>query len=252
MSPHWIRPWRLTPMPRLRLACFPHAGGSASFFRHWSDHLPADIDLIALQYPGREERFNQTPATRLADLADGAADALREFADTPLVLFGHSLGAALAYETALRLESAGVALRHLFVSAHPAPHRQRGGALHRGDEAALLADIQRQGGASELLEDAKLRALFLPILRADYQVIETYQRVPPIALDCSLDVLLGERDEEVSRAEAHAWEDASRQPVALRRFPGGHFYLTEMRDAVIEHLLHRLAHPSHRSREIAR
>ncbi|MDU3291436.1 MAG: pyochelin biosynthesis editing thioesterase PchC, partial [Pseudomonas aeruginosa] len=134
MSAAWVRPFRLTPMPRLRLACFPHAGGSASFFRSWSERLPPDIDLLALQYPGREDRFNEAPATCLEDLADGAALALRDFADAPLALFGHSLGAALAYETALRLENAGAPLRHLFVSAHPAPHRQRGGALHRGDE----------------------------------------------------------------------------------------------------------------------
>ena len=251
MSAAWVRPFRLTPMPRLRLACFPHAGGSASFFRSWSERLPPDIDLLALQYPGREDRFNEAPATRLEDLADGAALALRDFADAPLALFGHSLGAALAYETALRLESAGAPLRHLFVSAHPAPHRQRGGALHRGDEAALLEDVRRQGGASELLEDADLRALFLPILRADYQAIETYRRAQPIALACALDVLLGEHDEEVSAAEAQAWSDASRTPARLRRFPGGHFYLSEGRDAVIEHLLRRLAHPDALSREVA-
>lgn len=210
MSAAWVRPFRLTPMPRLRLACFPHAGGSASFFRSWSERLPPDIDLLALQYPGREDRFNEAPATRLEDLADGAALALRDFADAPLALFGHSLGAALAYETALRLES-----------------------------------------ASELLEDADLRALFLPILRADYQAIETYRRAQPIALACALDVLLGEHDEEVSAAEAQAWSDASRTPARLRRFPGGHFYLSEGRDAVIEHLLRRLAHPDALSREVA-
>ncbi|RRY43064.1 thioesterase [Pseudomonas aeruginosa] len=251
MSAAWVRPFRLTPMPRLRLACFPHAGGSASFFRSWSERLPPDIDLLALQYPGREDRFNEAPTTRLEDLADGAALALRDFADAPLALFGHSLGAALAYETALRLESAGAPLRHLFVSAHPAPHRQRGGALHRGDEAVLLEDVRRQGGASELLEDADLRALFLPILRADYQAIETYRRAQPIALACARAVLLGAHDAEVSAAEAQAWSDASRTPARLRRFPGGHFYLSERRDAVIEHLLRRLAHPDALSREVA-
>lgn len=123
--------------------------------------------------------------------------------------------------------------------------------MHRGDEAALLEDVRRQGGASELLEDADLRALFLPILRADYQAIETYRRAQPIALVCALDVLLGEHDEEVSAAEAQAWSDASRTPARLRRFPGGHFYLSEGRDAVIEHLLRRLAHPDALSREVA-
>lgn len=247
----WIRPYRLTPMPRLRLACFPHAGGSASFFRAWCDRLPADVDLLVLQYPGREDRFNEAPSTRMACLAKGAGQALREFVDAPLALFGHSLGAALAYETALHLEGAGVPLRHLFVSAHPAPHRQRSGELHRGDEAALLEDVRRQGGTCELLENPDLRALFLPILRADYQVIETYRRAQPIPLACPIDVLLGDRDEEVSDAEAQAWESASRHSLGLKRFPGGHFYLVEQCDAVIEHLQRRLHFPDTHSREVA-
>lgn len=99
----------------------PHAGGSASFFRSWSERLPPDIDLLALQYPGREDRFNEAPATRLEDLSDGAALALRDFADAPLALFGHSLGAALAYETALRLEAS--ARRCATCSSPPIRHR---------------------------------------------------------------------------------------------------------------------------------
>ncbi len=196
MSAAWVRPFRLTPMPRLRLACFPHAGGSASFFRSWSERLPPGIDLLALQYPGREDRFNEAPATRLEDLADGAAPRPARFRRrAPGAVRPQSRrGAGLRNRPAPG--SAGAPLRHLFVSAHPAPHRQRGGALHRGDEAALLEDVRRQGGASELLEDADLRALFLPILRADYQAIETYRRAQPIALACALDVLLGEHDEK--------------------------------------------------------
>lgn len=248
----WVRPYRLTPMPRLRLACFAHAGGSASFFRDWSQHLPSDVDLLALQYPGREDRFNEPPVTHMAALAESAALALREYADAPLTLFGHSLGAALAYETALRLEDASAPLRHLFVSAHPAPHLQRGGKLHRGSDAALLDDIRRQDCAgSELLEDGDLRALFLPILRADYQVAETYRRQELTTLACPLDVLLGDRDEEVSSSEAQGWEIASRQHLVLKRFPGGHFYLIEQRCAVIEHLMRRLDRSVSPSREVA-
>lgn len=247
----WIRPFRLTPMPRLRLVCFPHAGGSASFFCAWRERLPADIDLLAMQYPGREDRFNEAPSTSMAALAEGAAQALSEFADAPLALFGHSLGAALAYETALHLDNAGLPPRHLFVSAHPAPHLQRGGDLHRRDDVALLEDIRRQGGASELLEDADLRALFLPILRADYQVIETYRRAQPLALACPVDVLLGDRDGEASDAEARGWDLAGRQRATVTRFPGGHFYLVEQRAAVIEHLLCRLGHSQALSRELA-
>lgn len=138
-------------------------------------------------------------------------------------------------------------------SSPPIRHRTGNAAAHctAATRRCCWRTSAARGGASELLEDADLRALFLPILRADYQAIETYRRAQPIALACALDVLLGEHDEEVSAAEAQAWSDASRTPARLRRFPGGHFYLSERRDAVIEHLLRRLAHPDALSREVA-
>jgi pyochelin biosynthetic protein PchC len=234
----WTRAYRLTPRPRLRLVCFAHAGGSASFFRPWLDALPADVDLLALRYPGREDRFNEACLTDMASLADGANLALRDLSDAPLALFGHSLGAALAYETASRLERSGIPLARLFVSAHPAPHLQRGGTLHLGDDAALLEDIRRQDGpGNALLDDADLRAVFLPILRADYQVIETYRPREITPLRCPVNLLLGETDMEVTEAEAQGWRKASHIPLSIQRFPGGHFYLVEQRPQLISHLL---------------
>ena len=105
----WIRELRLSPCPRAQLVCFPHAGGTANFFRGWSRALPWDVDLLALQYPGREERFGEPCLTSIDALAGPAADALQRYAHAPLVLFGHSLGAALAYEVAARLEARGAA-----------------------------------------------------------------------------------------------------------------------------------------------
>lgn len=117
--PHagWVRELRLSPCPRAQLVCMPHAGGAASFFRGWAGALPWDLDLLALQYPGREDRFGEPCARSIDALAGPAAEALVEYARQPLVLFGHSLGAALAYEVALRLEQRGAPPLYVAVSS---------------------------------------------------------------------------------------------------------------------------------------
>ncbi|WP_306098876.1 thioesterase II family protein [Pseudomonas sp. RGB] len=231
----WVRAYRLTPMPRWRLVCFAHAGGSASFFRDWVNALPADIDLLAIQYPGREDRFSEPCLTDMQRLADGAAHALQGYADRPLALFGHSLGAVVAYEVAARLEQRAIAVDHLFVSAHPAPHRQRGGHLHRGPDAALLDDVRRLSERpNPLLDDPALCELFLPGLRGDYRVVETYTCAQPQPLNSRITVFYPEQDPEIERDEAHAWQAASHQPLHLQRWPGGHFYLIEQRQALID------------------
>lgn len=241
MTPHaalWTRAYRLTPRPRLRLVCFPHAGGSASAFRSWVDPLPADVDLLALCYPGREDRFSESCITDMTALAEGASLALRDLSDAPLALFGHSLGAALAYEVAWRLEQRGISVARLFASAHPAPHMQRGGTIYLGSDEQLLEDIHQQNGpGATLLDDADMRAIFLPIARADYQVVETYQREETTPLQCPVHLLLGESDTEVNETEAQGWQEASHLPLSIQRFPGGHFYLIEQRTQLLGYLL---------------
>ncbi len=231
----WVRAYRLTPMPRWRLVCFAHAGGSASFFRDWVNALPADIDLLAIQYPGREDRFSEPCLTDMQRLADGAAHALQGYADRPLALFGHSLGAVVAYEVAARLEQRAIAVDHLFVSAHPAPHRQRGGHLHRGPDAALLDDVRRLSEQpNPLLDDPALCELFLPGLRSDYRVVETYTCAQPRPLNSRITVFCPEQDPEIELDEADAWQATSHQPLHLQRWHGGHFYLIEQRQALID------------------
>lgn len=230
----WVRAYRLSPMPRWRLACFVHAGGSASFFRDWAAILPTEIDLLAIQYPGREDRFGEPCLTSMDSLAEGASEALRGYADRPLALFGHSLGAVVAYEVAARLQRRAVAIEHLFVSAHPAPQCQRGGQLHAGPDQALLDDVQRLAGRpNPLLADPDLRGMFLPSLRSDYRIVETYGRAAPRPLDARITMLYPEQDPEVDLDEAQAWQVASHQPLRLQRWSGEHFYLVEQRQAVV-------------------
>lgn len=232
-------------MPRWRWVCFAHAGGSASFFRDWVHALPADIDLLAIQYPGREDRFSEPCLTDMQRLADGAAHALSCYADRPLVLFGHSLGAVVAYEVATRLEQRAIAVDHLFVSAHPAPQRQRGGQLHLGPDAALLDDVRRLAERpNALLENPALCELFLPGLRNDYRIVETYTCAQPRPLKSRIGVFYPEQDPEIELDEAMAWQAASQRPLHLQRWQGGHFYLVAQRQALIDAIVATLSTPS--------
>lgn len=239
----WIRVLREGGQPRARLVCLPHAGGSASFFRPWLAHLPGDIDLLAVQYPGREERFNEARITCLASLAEHISQALLSLPSRPLWLFGHSMGAALAYAVGVQLEAAGVGAEHVFVSAHPPPHRQPSSDLHRQEDAALIADILRQDAeATGLWGNPQLRALFLPTLRSDYQAIETWRPAQLDRLTAPIDVLLARADTEVSLDQARAWADLSEHTPDIRQFDGDHFYLKQQPRPVIHHLLQRTAY----------
>lgn len=239
----WLRVLREGPQPRARWVCLPHAGGSASFYRPWLAHLPGDIDLLAVQYPGREERFNEAHVPCLETLAEHISQALLALPARPLLLFGHSMGAALAYAVGLHLEAAAAGPAHVFVSGHAPPHRQPPSDLHRQDDSALIADILRQDAqAADLWANPQLRAVFLPTLRSDYQAIETWRpaHLPPLA--APLDVLLARDDAEVSLEQARAWADLSGHLPDIRLFDGDHFYLKHQPRPVIDHLLQRTAY----------
>lgn len=240
-----VRVYRQSPQPRARLVCMPHAGGNASFFRDWSRALPVDIDLLAAQYPGREERFCEPFAQSLESLAEEIAAALVLLSDAPLVLFGHSLGAALAYEVALRLQGFDRPPARLVVSAHPAPHRQRKSSLHKQGDEALLADIRRLSGGSTPLDDPALREVFMPMVRSDYRLIENYRReypkeLQPRLLGAPVDLCFPLDDDEISESEARAWQDITPLELGVLPFHGGHFYLQKLYPELLERLLQRL------------
>ncbi|MCZ7421954.1 MULTISPECIES: alpha/beta fold hydrolase [unclassified Micromonospora] len=225
----WIRTRTRQEPADLDLICFPHAGGSASFFRLWPDLLPTRIRLHTVQYPGREERLTEPCVTSMAEMADAVAAAVLPVVTGPVMLFGHSMGAALGYETTVRLERAGVVGEGLVVSGQPAPHRRKPKSLHLAADEELLADIDRIGaaGSSLLRADADLRDLLLPMIRADYRVIETYQSPAGQRLRTPITVFRSDGDEDVTAEEAAAWADRTLHYRGERVFPGGHFYLQE-------------------------
>jgi pyochelin biosynthetic protein PchC len=237
----WLRRHRPRPDARARIACFPHAGGTAGFFRAWANDPPPAVELLAVQYPGREDRIAEPCIDDAGTLVRAVAGALDDVAAAPLVLFGHSLGAVLAYETARELAARGRSPSALVVSGRPAPCFERGGSAHVSEEA-IWADVQRLGGTSrEVLEYPELRALLLPMLQSDYRISETYAERPGPRLEIPVLACIGDADPEVTEAEARGWSAVTSGPFALRVFTGDHFYLSAARRELVDAMTRFLA-----------
>jgi len=240
----WLR--RLAPAtePWARLVCFPHAGGSAAFFCRWRHHLPPGIELFAVQYPGRLDRVTDPCLDDMDLLAESVTAAVAPLLDRPAALFGHSLGAAVAYEVARRLPGSGRrALERLFVSGRAAPDRQDVTVVHLASDDALCEEIARLGGTRpEVLADLDLRRAFLPALRSDYRLSAHYRARPGPPLECPVTALLGDDDTEVDAAQARRWSGFTRAGFSIRTFPGEHFYLTTQMSEVVDEVVRGLAH----------
>ncbi|WP_320775611.1 thioesterase II family protein [Streptomyces sp. CRN 30] len=220
----------MSPDP-VSLVCLPFAGGGAGFFRAWRTAPSPAVEVVALQLPGREEQFHLDPFTDAADavraLVPRAAGAARS--GGRIALFGHSLGAVLAYEVAGRLEEEGHSgLCHLFVSGSPPPwvaRRERITGL--GDDAFLRRVEGFAGYRHEAFDDPELRELLLPQLRADVAMHEGYRPSREVPLTVPVTSLRGDRDTLVGREEARAWRAATTGPFGYTELPGGHMYLAD-------------------------
>lgn len=234
----WIRRFHQGEDASSRLVCFPHAGGSASYFYPIASQLRPDVEVLAVQYPGHEERHAEPAIGDLGRLADELAIELRPYLREDTVFLGHSMGAIVAFEVALRLErdcETGPAA--LIASGQAAPSRRQDGSVHLRDDAGLIGELQRLGGTgSALFQDSQLCRQLLPAIRNDYRAIETYRCSPSAMLSCPITVFTGAADPEVSIAEAWAWERHSSADVEVQVFPGGHFFLADQRDGVTDSL----------------
>jgi pyochelin biosynthetic protein PchC len=237
----WLRCYLPRPYARHRLVCLPHAGGTASFFRAWAADLPDHIELHAVQYPGREDRYAEACVTDLNRLAAHVAGAVTPLSDRPVSLFGHSMGAVVAHETARLLHERRRPPAHLFVSGHRAPCHHRPGTVHRGSDAALVEELARLGGTPPYaLEDPELLSLILPAVRADYRALETHRPGSGPVLACPVTAFTGTDDPDVTVPEAGDWAACTSGPFTLRALPGDHFFLTGQRAAVITQVMRQL------------
>ncbi|WBB80366.1 alpha/beta fold hydrolase [Micromonospora sp. WMMD882] len=232
----WFRRFQPTDPTTRRLVCFPHAGGSASWFRPVAQALAPEVDVVAVQYPGRQDRRAEPCVDDIGVLADRLRAALTGWGPRPLTLFGHSMGAVVAYEVARRLrrDHPDQPL-HLFASGRRAPHRTRTESVHARDDAGIAAEVRRLGGTeAALLGDPEVLQMIMPALRGDYRAIETYRWRPDGPPPCPVTVLTGDRDPHTTLDEARDWARHSREPFDLHVLPGGHFFLAEQAPAVLD------------------
>ncbi|MEW5989007.1 MAG: alpha/beta fold hydrolase [Chloroflexota bacterium] len=233
----WLVIFRPNPNARLRLFCFPFAGGSAMAYRAWPEELPAAIEVCAVQLPGRESRLREAPATSLPNLIPTLTDALSPYFTLPFAFFGHSMGALIGFELARylrKMKRPGPV--HLFYSGHRAPQLpDPDPPLHVLPEPQFVTAIRNFNGTPEaVLQHPELMQLVLPILRADFTLVETYTYQPDEPLNCPISALGGVQDKDATREELDALRQQTRRAFSLRMFAGDHFYLNDQRTALLK------------------
>lgn len=224
----WFNISGRNPRARVRLFCFPYAGGGSTIYRGWQRSLPADIEVCAVNLPGRGGRIKEAPFTDLHELVSAIAEAIVPHLDLPAAFFGHSMGAMISFELARKLrETRGVRPEHLFVSGRRAPQLPDDEPItYNLPEPQLLEELRRLNGTpAEVLEHPELMQLMLPLLRADFSVVETYDFRPGAPLGCPLTVFGGLQDAEVSRRHLEAWGEQTTAAFSVRMLPGDHFFL---------------------------
>ncbi|MCG7529417.1 alpha/beta fold hydrolase [Streptomyces sp. OfavH-34-F] len=222
----WLRRYHSTDA-LAELICFPHAGGAAGYWRPLSDAVQPFADLRAVQYPGRQDRYREPAVRDLHRLADLIAAQLTAGPPPagPRVLLGHSMGASLAHEVALRLSRVpGQGPAGLVVSGRRAPSRLGAWKRPESDEA-LVARVRALGGTDPaVLADPGLLEVILPALRADYEAVAAYVPGDGV-LACPVVALTGDEDAEAPVEDVAPWAERTRGSFALRVLPGGHFFL---------------------------
>jgi surfactin synthase thioesterase subunit len=232
---------------RLRLFCLPYAGGGARIFRTWADALPGDVQVCALQLPGRDQRLADPPIKWVAEAVDVLSAALRRYLDMPFAFFGHSMGAVLAYEVSRRLFAAfGQAPTRLFVSGHSAPHLpRRRPSLHHLPDTDFVAGVRALNGTPvEVFDHPELVDLLLPMLRADFELVETYAELAGPRLSCPVTAMGGDSDAYVPPEDLDAWRSVTCGPFESILFEGGHFYVNSAREMLLRALHCRLVPPA--------
>ncbi len=212
----------------LRLFCFPYAGGSTQVFWPWRQHLPPEADLCLVHLPGRGERFRERPFKNLKRLVDTIANQLAGDLQQPFAFYGHSMGAVICFELARKLRREyRLQPAHLFLSGRRAPHvPRRKQTIFNLPHDEFVAEIVKLNGTPQgLLENPAATELFLPLLRADLEMVETYKYRPSERLSCPISIYGGSQDTDISLEDLHAWREHTSEAFKARVFPGDHFFI---------------------------
>ncbi len=227
----WLVTLRSGRPARMRLICFPYAGGGTSIFRNWAGHIPEDIEICSVQLPGKGIRLGEPPPRRLPVVAADLAGLLAGTTTQPYSFFGYSLGALIAFELSRSLRACGCpGPAHLFVAAHRAPqlpstHKK----IHHLPRAEFIEELTRFDGTPEsVLRNPELMDVLLPGIQADFEMYETYAYRADLPLACPITAFGGDADRSVPHHALEAWRCQTTGPFRAQLFPGGHFFLNQM------------------------
>lgn len=223
-----VKRYRPNDRARLRLFCFPYAGGGLAMFRDWPQSLPHFVDVCSVELPGRERLIGEPPPHSLPLLVERLAAAIEAWLEPKYALYGHSMGALVAFELArLLIRNGAPPPAALFVAAHRAPQLpDRREPLHGLPDARFTAELARlKGTPSDILTNPELMQIYLPILKADFMLSETYQYATGPRHGRPIIAFGGRDDAEVSEEEISAWCEQTTGRFRLRMLPGDHFFI---------------------------
>lgn len=246
----WFPYWKRKSQARVRLFCFPYAGGGASIFRTWSALVSPEIEVCPVQLPGRESRLLEAPFSSIHPLIEVLVPTLLPYLDDmPYALFGHSMGTLICFELArsLRHTASASPPLALFMSGHRAPQLPDSDSpTHHLPEPEFIEELRRlQGTPEEFLQNEELLRLMLPLLRADFALCETYVYQPEEPLTCSICAFGGRQDTEAPSATIAAWREQTRGAFKQRFFAGSHFFLHKEQRSLLQVLSQDLLLMSH-------
>ena len=225
----WFENLSRVQAPALNLLCLPYAGASAQMFCQWPAHFPPEVGISLVHLPGRGKRLFEKPFTRLSSLVDAIVQNIPgELLEYPFAIYGHSMGALLGFEIARAVRRRyGIAPVQLLLSGRSAPHvvPSRAAAFSLPHDEFIVRLRELNGTPRELLEDPEATEFFLPVLRADFELVDTYQYRPERRLSCPISVYGGLQDEEAPVTGLETWKEHTSAEFKVRLFPGDHFFI---------------------------
>lgn len=239
LKPAGPHPWfKVQPRSaaRVRLFCFPYAGGTSAIFRQWSRELPREIELVPALLPGRELKLKEPAYTQIEPLIETLAREITPFLDRPFAFFGHSMGATIGFELARRLRTDyRVEPDHLCVSGRRGPQvHRRDPYIHHLPDAEFFAELEGMNGTPrEVLEHQELMEILSPMLRADFELCYNYDYIPGELLRCPITVLGGLEDEETPRNELEAWCAETTGNCQVHMLQGDHFFINQQHATIL-------------------
>lgn len=224
---------------KIRLICLPYAGGSARVFFPWLESLSKNIELVAVQMPGRSERMAHKAHTDMTAMAQELYEVMPDLFDKPFCLFGHSLGSKLAFELALMLQSRNTNLpEHIFLSGSRPPHLpDKEEKIHDLPYEEFWKEVEALNGTPKIVfENEEMMQCLTPLLRADFKVAETYQFKNGPMISSNVSILGGRKDADVPEIDIRRWGELFNGNAQVRMFDGGHFFIEENQDEVVTYI----------------